>query len=170
MELKGAISRRKINDLATTHYTTGHHKIPRTWIIVADSHIAQIYSKAGESLKMIGEAYPSKAPVRTASDEKNNTVPKSNDGKSHIQYEPSMSPQRRKTYRFAHEISDWLGQALYNDAFDRLVLVAPPHMLGDMRKTMTKSVASRLLAEVNKDLTKLHEQDLKKNLEKVVWF
>ena len=36
---------------------------------------------------------------------------------------------------------------------DRLVVVAPPHTLGELRKHYHKEVASRIIEEINKDLT-----------------
>ena len=171
MRLTGAIARKNGNDFESAHFISGHHKVPRIWIIVTDKKVAKIFSKAGNSIKMIGEALPSEDDSDTmAKDKKTVHTTKSNGRPAHIQYEPSMSPVRRRAFRFAHEIAAWLDKALEKEAFDRLIIVAPPQTLGDLRSTVSKAVYSRLLAEINKDLTKLDEKDLQEGLERVVWF
>ena len=56
--------------------------------------------------------------------------------------------------RFAREISDRLYKFAHQGRFQSLVLVAPPHVLGDLRKELHQEVSSRIIAEVAKDLTK----------------
>jgi len=55
--------------------------------------------------------------------------------------------------RFADELADLLYKYAHKSAFSRLVVVAPPRVLGELRKTVHKEVASRIVAEVDKDLT-----------------
>jgi protein required for attachment to host cells len=69
-----------------------------------------------------------------------------------------------------HELSDWLDKAVQEDAFDQLVLVAPPQTLGELRKVLKPSVHARILAELNKDLTKMNKLALQEELTKTVWF
>lgn len=55
--------------------------------------------------------------------------------------------------RFAGEAAEMLRRrALAND-FDKLIVVAPPRTLGELRKRYHKEVQSRLHGEVDKDLT-----------------
>jgi len=55
--------------------------------------------------------------------------------------------------RFAAEAADVLKKrALAND-FESLIVVAPPKTLGEMRKHYHKAVSSRLVGELDKDLT-----------------
>ena len=54
--------------------------------------------------------------------------------------------------RFAAEASDMLKRrALAND-FEKLIVVAPPNALGEMRKHYHKEVQNRLVGEIAKDL------------------
>ena len=55
--------------------------------------------------------------------------------------------------RFAHELADILYTYAHRGAFDRIVLVAAPHVLGDLRDHLHKEVRDRVVAEVAKDLT-----------------
>jgi protein required for attachment to host cells len=55
-------------------------------------------------------------------------------------------------HRFAVEAVDMLNRrALAND-FEKLIIVAPPATLGDMRKYYHKTVQDRLVGEIAKDL------------------
>ena len=55
--------------------------------------------------------------------------------------------------RFAADAADFLKtRALKND-FEKLIVVAPPKTLGELRKHYHKEVSSRLAGELDKDLT-----------------
>ncbi|WP_350335481.1 host attachment family protein [Coralliovum pocilloporae] len=56
-------------------------------------------------------------------------------------------------HRFAVELSDFLYKAAHKNRFKHLVLVAPPRVLGDLRKELHKEVSARLIGELSKDLT-----------------
>lgn len=56
--------------------------------------------------------------------------------------------------RFAHELADILYEKAYEGRFDRIVLVAPPDTLGELRKTMHKVVTDKVIAEIPKTLTR----------------
>ena len=55
---------------------------------------------------------------------------------------------------FAKEVAHRLYGAAHAGKFDKLVVVAPPLVLGDLRKAWHVEVASRVIAEVDKTLTK----------------
>ena len=55
--------------------------------------------------------------------------------------------------RFAAEAADLLRVRALSGDFERLVVVAPPSTLGELRKHYHKEVASRIIDEINKDLT-----------------
>jgi protein required for attachment to host cells len=71
---------------------------------------------------------------------------------------------RLEEARFAADAADILYRMAHRGAFDRLVLVAPPRTLGELRRHLHKEVASRVVAEIAKDLTN-HPGD---KLEKVL--
>jgi len=55
--------------------------------------------------------------------------------------------------RFAHDLADILYTYAHRGAFDRIVVVAAPHVLGDLRDQLHKEVRDKVVAEVAKDLT-----------------
>ena len=55
--------------------------------------------------------------------------------------------------RFAGEAADLLRDRALGGDFEKLVVVAPPHTLGELRKHYHKEVSSRIIDEINKDFT-----------------
>jgi protein required for attachment to host cells len=56
--------------------------------------------------------------------------------------------------RFAQGIAEMLGSLAKAGDFDELIVVAPPRCLASLRKAFDDPVSSRIVAEVDKDLTK----------------
>lgn len=61
-------------------------------------------------------------------------------------------PREHEAELFAHQIAAALENALRQDEFKRLVLVAGPRFLGELRAALSKPVESAVAAEVAKDL------------------
>ena len=55
--------------------------------------------------------------------------------------------------RFAADLADLLYDRAHKGMFDRIVLVAAPEVLGELRRTIHKEVADRVVAEIPKVLT-----------------
>ncbi|APZ51845.1 host attachment family protein [Salipiger abyssi] len=55
--------------------------------------------------------------------------------------------------RFAADLAEHLYDEAHKGAFERLVLVAAPKVLGDLREALHKEVSDRVIAEVPKTLT-----------------
>ncbi len=164
----------KINDdlkgFARNPRTTRPWKTSRVWVLVADQHIARMFEKGENGLVSIGEAVPAPFAETEMADQSTGRVISSGANTLHHKYEVHMNARRQESLSFVHQVSQWLDKAVWADAFDRLVLVAPPQTLGELRKALTREVHARVIAEINKDLTKLSEEKLLENLTKIVWF
>ncbi|OWU73855.1 host attachment family protein [Phaeobacter sp. 22II1-1F12B] len=55
--------------------------------------------------------------------------------------------------RFAHHLSDILYEKAHKGEFDRLIIVASPQVLGNLRDDMHKEVTDKVVAEIPKTLT-----------------
>lgn len=55
--------------------------------------------------------------------------------------------------RFAADLADRLYAQAHRGDFDRIVLVAPAGVLGELRQSLHKEVADKVVAEIAKDLT-----------------
>ena len=75
------------------------------------------------------------------------------------QFAPSRGSMGEPDYhqqeedRFAAEVAEMLKRRALANAYETLVIVAPPKMLGELRKHYHKEVSSRLQGELGKDLT-----------------
>ncbi len=49
---------------------------------------------------------------------------------------------------FSNGVTGWLEEAAKNDAFDRLILVAPLHMISDMRSTFSVRILDRVVTDL----------------------
>ena len=74
-------------------------------------------------------------------------------------------PQRYAEYAFARDLSDHLEKAANEHRFDRLILVAAPKALGDLRELLPKTVHGKIVAEIDKDLTNVPTRELGKHLD-----
>ena len=55
--------------------------------------------------------------------------------------------------RFAAGIAERLNRAAEEARFEHIVIVAPPKVLGELRREFSKKLQGRILAEIDKDLT-----------------
>lgn len=171
MKLTGRIATHGFEAVSEVHYAPGHHKTPRIWILIADNHLARIFRKPERHLELIAEAEPSETRGKEAIP--NNAIGRvvSSSGKSvRHKLEPHMAPGEKEAQSFVHDIAAWLDEAVRENAFDRMILIAAPKMLGELRKALSGAIQNRIVAEVNKDLTKMPLGDLEEELEKIVWF
>lgn len=148
-------------------------KPTRTWIVVADGARARVLLNEGpgKGLKpAVAEALehaPSRARDRElVSDRPGRTYDRGGPGRH--SKEPRTDWHRFEKERFAHEVAGMLRQGRIDGSFDRLILVAPPKTLGDLRHELDKPTADRIYAEVQKDLTNMDDRELPKHLEHVI--
>lgn len=66
--------------------------------------------------------------------------------------------------RFAVDIAEALYKAAHAGRFDKLVIVAPPRTMGELRQHLHKEVADRIVGEITKDLTSLPIHEVEKKL------
>lgn len=74
-------------------------------------------------------------------------------GNSHRSAVQETDWHRQAKEEFAHEIASVLEKSAHGNRFEQLVVVAPPVVLGELRKSFSKTVTGRIVAEVSKDLT-----------------
>jgi protein required for attachment to host cells len=77
---------------------------------------------------------------------------------------PASSPKEVEKGHFVHTLATMLDQALRSRRFHRWVLVAPPHLVGMLRKGATPELEKHLMATVDKDLTHVDARYLAEKL------
>jgi protein required for attachment to host cells len=140
-----------------------------SWIVVADAAQARVLVNDGPShgLTVERELTHETLPSREIDSDRPG---RTND--SHGQFRhplaPPTDPARDRKYRFAREIIRTLDDARKQNAFERVYLVAPPQLLGDLREAMTAELRKMVAGEMNKDLTKVPVRDLPSFLGKLL--
>ncbi|MBI3451375.1 MAG: host attachment protein [Rhodospirillales bacterium] len=84
-------------------------------------------------------------------------------GKPHIM-EPRIDWHRFEKRLFAKGLAAILDKAASAGAYERLILVAPPQTLGDLRAALGKHARDKVTVELPKDLTKLPEPEIAEHL------
>ncbi|WP_372613255.1 host attachment protein [Aquicoccus sp.] len=84
------------------------------------------------------------------------------------EFERPTSERRQKREDFATHVLEMTTEAFEAGGYDRLLIAAPPAMLGALRDEMSEKLKSVLLADLDKDLTKLPLADLPGHLEDII--
>lgn len=79
----------------------------------------------------------------------------------------AISPQQESAFYL--KLAKWLHDALDENLFDRLFVVAPEKLLDSLRTLITRPVACCIAGEAKQDFSTLHGAALEKELKKVVW-
>jgi len=142
-----------------------------TWILIADGARARIlcFEGPGKGLTpaLDREFATSHAPTREIGEDRPGRTFESADGARHAM-EPRVDWHRFEKHLFAKNMAEVLEKAAVRDAFDRLVLVAPPQALGDLRAALGRHARERITGEINKDLTSTPIQELPRFLGEVI--
>jgi protein required for attachment to host cells len=85
----------------------------------------------------------------------------------HAQENPT-DPHRLLKRDFASKVVDELRRAMLGGRFDRIVLVAPPGFLGDLRELLPKDLKDKVADEITSDLTNMPEQQLQTHLKAIL--
>ncbi|WP_137932782.1 baeRF12 domain-containing protein [Mesorhizobium comanense] len=125
------------------------------WVMVADGEKALFLKNAGDNkfpnLEVVQVMEQENPPTR---DQGSDSPGRHNDGPSaHRSAVEDTDWHRIGKERFAEEIAAKLYKLAHRGAFDSLVLVAPPLVLGAMRKKLHKEVEDKVAAEIPKTLT-----------------
>ena len=125
-----------------------------TWILVADGEKALILENHGDAeapnLHVRRKEEQDNPPTREQAANRRGRMSDSQGNKS--AFDDTDWHELQKD-RFAHDIADLLYQRAHEGLFDHLVIVAAPHVLGELRKAIHKEVADRVIAEIPKTLT-----------------
>lgn len=137
------------------------------WILVADGEKALFLRNEGDA------QYPNFQVFREMRDENPATRDQASEapGRHFDAVSPHKSGYEETDWhrigkeRFAEDIAERLYKLAHKGSFDKLILVAPPTVLGTLRKSIHKEVADRVVAEIPKTLTNHTTWDIEKLLQ-----
>ncbi len=137
-----------------------------TWVVVADGARAHFYASDGVSLTPALDhdiAVPTRSAARDAqSDRPGRSFDSAGQGRHAMEPPTEWKTQEKRV--LAHAVADELSEAAMKHSFDRLVVVAPPEMLGELRQAFDKTVGQMVVAEIGKDLTHMPIHQLPQHL------
>jgi protein required for attachment to host cells len=143
-----------------------------TYVLVADGARARLYANhgVGKGLQPVSGA-THKADLHhhdrdILTDKPGRAFNSTGNGRSAL--EPQTDWHRFEKHKFAREMAKVLDAAAANKAFDRLILIAPPATLGDLRTELGEQARKLVSAELAKDLTRHAEQELPRHLSEVL--
>lgn len=142
-----------------------------TWILIADAAHGKVFETIGLGNRLAPvPSFQFEQDIPAAHDLERDRPPRSYDsvGDSRHAMEPRSDPRRKLKRAFAEMLAERLDAAVRSGVFDRLVVVAPPAMLGDLRDCFTRQVQDRIVAELPRDLVKLPPHELRANLADVI--
>ena len=125
------------------------------WVVVADGEKALFLKNEGDAKFPDFKVATEMAQENPATREQGAERPgRHSDGPSpHNSAYAETDWHRLSKERFADEIAERLYKLAHRGEFEEIVLVAPPRVLGEMRKKLHKEVAEKVKAEVAKTLT-----------------
>ncbi|CAH2395749.1 baeRF12 domain-containing protein [Mesorhizobium ventifaucium] len=125
------------------------------WVVVADGEKALFLENRGDT------QYPDLQVVQEMEQENPATREQGSDRPGRYSDGPSVHRSavedtdwhRLGKERFADEVAERLYKLAHRGAFKEMVLIAPPQVLGDMRRKLHKEVAEKITVEIPKTLT-----------------
>lgn len=142
---------------------------PSTWVLIADGARARVVAYHGPGNPLTEVAAHDYAGDHSAthdilSDSGGRSQQSVGPGRSKI--EPHSDPHRMLKSRFADELAAMLEREIAT--YDRLVIVAAPITLGDLRQAISAHVKAKVIGEIAEDLTKMPNDKVATHLKNVL--
>jgi len=130
-----------------------------TRVIVADNARARFFS----SHDVINHLVEQEGYVHSEARLKNHDLVGDAAGKSrdtHGSLDPATSPKDHEAQNFAKLLAKHLKDMHSDQHFEQLILIAPPHFLGMLRKELPKTLERLVERTIGKDLTTASVEDI----------
>lgn len=144
----------------------------RCWVLVADAGRARVLEMKGNRLDTLApvgglEFEAELPPSREIGSDRPGRGFESVGHTRHAKESPS-DPHRELKRRFAERLARMLHEQHTAKRFDRLVIVAPPATLGDLRAGLSDPLKSVVTNELAADLTKVPIEELPSHLQDII--
>ena len=128
------------------------------WIVIMDGEKALFLLNDGDelyyNLKVFREIEQENPPTREQGTSAPGRFPDGGpNSPGHMSAVQETDWHRLAKDRFASEIAERLYRHAHKHRFEQLVLVAPPQVLGAVRRELHKEVSDRVIHQIAKDLT-----------------
>lgn len=145
---------------------TGHK--PNVWVLIADSVHAQLYGVKTmmplriEALDASHFSGRGEATPHTATGPAGLKFGGEGGARQHIGRHPD--PHQVDKEIFIEHLGDFINSANEQNKFDELIVVAPSHALGELRRILNAQVHKKIKVEVPGEWTKLPHAELEQHL------
>jgi protein required for attachment to host cells len=139
----------------------------RTWIVIADGARARIVKNAGPRHGVEADSnLVFRSEHRKLQEIMADKPGRAFDsvGKGRHAMALGADAVREDERHFLQSLAERLEKEAMANAYDRLILIAPPRALGDLRSFLSKPVKNRVHDEIAKDLTQLPNDRLANHL------
>ena len=141
-----------------------------TWVAVADGAKALILVNDGTDsapvLCVVAKNEIENPPTRQQGTDKPGR--RSGSGPSRLSAMEATDWHEFEAGRFVDEFAGRLNRAAQRGLFERLILVAPPRVLGRLRPTLSTQAAACVVAEIGSDLTGHPVDEIEKKIAKAL--
>jgi protein required for attachment to host cells len=142
-------------------------KTVRTWVLIADGGHAKVFESEGPGCALTPiESMTLSADLPANRDILSDRPGRSFDSHGHSRHamESPSDAHRELKREFARKVASLLEACVAQGKLDRLVVVAPPPALGDLREALSKAVRAKVSAELAQDLVKTPHSELPQHL------
>lgn len=142
------------------------------WIMVANGSRARLFSarsSTGSIEEIVTLVHPEgRAHEQTlTSDLPGRTFDRTGPGRHAM--EAKVGTKQQKQIGFAARVADYLETGRENHTYHTLFVVAAPHFLGLIRSKLTRDTTACVDFWMNKDLTALGKEEIRKHLPERLW-
>ena len=142
-----------------------------TWVVVADGARARVFVNEGvgkgvhelEDRAFVGSRRQNQD---IQADRPGRAFDSAGQGRHSM--EPRTDPHQHEEREFLRDVVSWLSEHGQNNDFERLVLIAAPRALGELRSLLPKPLSAKVVGEIAKDLTHSGPADIESHLGEVL--
>ncbi len=136
----------------------------KAWILVTDAARARLFETAERNDRLVEVAcYANPDPRGEPTDHVRRRIPRAHESTtpSNHAIDPHARRHDKSLHQFAHSLTMALKSGHSHHHYERLVLIAPPRLLGALRENLGDPLAKELLVgEIDNDLIDLHPDEL----------
>ena len=142
-------------------------KHAKTWILIADGGRARVLAanEPGGALTRV-PGLECEADLPASRDIVSDKLPRAHDsvGPGRHAIEPRTDPREQLKEGFVASVAAMIDERALRGEVERLIVVAPPKVLGQLRAELSSRVKAIVVGEVGKDLTKVPDHEVASHL------
>ena len=137
-------------------------------IIAADSREARLFTRQGDHdpLTPMSTLHPAADMSQDREDKGRHEGHMRSDHRSGgVAVSPRMDPLRKRHMAFAHQLAEYIDNAIDQGSCDELVIAASCPFLGELRSVLSAKAKKRLAADIDLDLMAFGLSELERRLD-----